>query len=237
LSTAAAEAEVGRVTGGLSPSGEGLLSEQVKEWLLDQIFQGNFKPNERIVESKVARELGVSQAPVREALKGLELLGVVDIQPFSGARVHRQSHQEIFDAYTVRSKLEVFAAQIALERGGDFSTLSSLLGDMYHAAASQDLRKLAQVDTRFHEAIIEASGNVELLRVWRGMQPRLRAYVTLIAKNSDPHWTVALHPPILEALLQGDAQAAEVAMVRHFDLARQRLEIGLAEDPDWSAAE
>jgi DNA-binding GntR family transcriptional regulator len=203
------------------------LSEQVKEWILDQIFTGTMQPNERIIEAQVAKELGVSHAPVREALRGLESLGVVDIRPFSGARVHRQTHQEIIDAYTVRTELERLAIRVAIERGSDLSALPALLGDMYYAAASSDLRWLAEADTRFHEAIVEAAGNVELYRVWKGMQPRLRAYITLVSRGSDPHWTVALHPPILEALMRGDTDAASLALVHHFDQARERLEAGL----------
>lgn len=208
------------------------LSEQVKEWILDQIFSGAMKPNERIIEAQVAKELGVSHAPVREALRGLESLGIVDIRPFSGARVHRQTHQEIIDAYTVRSELESLAVRIAVERQSDLSALPVLLGDMYYAAANNDLRKLAEVDTKFHEAIVEAAGNIELFRVWKGMQPRLRAYITLVARGADPHWTVALHPPILEALMRKDANAAIEALVKHFDQARERLELGLGSEPD-----
>jgi DNA-binding GntR family transcriptional regulator len=203
------------------------LSEQVKEWILDQISHGVLKPHERIVESMVAGELGVSHAPVREALKGLEALGVVDIRPFSGARVHRRTHQEILDAYMVRSELEALAVRVAMSRKGDFSALPTLLGDMYHALAVQDMRELAKVDTKFHEAIIIASGNAELLRVWRGIQPRLRAYITLVSPGSDPHWTVSLHPPILEGIVSGDVDRAETAIADHFRLARERLEEGL----------
>jgi DNA-binding GntR family transcriptional regulator len=203
------------------------LSEQVKEWILDQIFTGAMQPDERIIEAQVAREMGVSHAPVREALRGLESLGVVDIRPFSGARVHRQTHQEIIDAYTVRTELESLAVRIAVERGSDLSALPALLGDMYYAAANSDLRRLAEADTRFHEAIVEASGNIELYRVWNGMQPRLRAYITLVSRGSDPHWTVALHPPILEALMRGDSDGAIHALIHHFDQARERLEAGL----------
>lgn len=221
-----------QLTGETGDNSDKPLSEQVKEWILDQIFLGEMQPNERIIEAQVAKELGVSHAPVREALRGLESLGVVDIRPFSGARVHRQTHQEIIDAYTVRSHLESLAVRIAVERQSDLSALPALLGDMYYAAASHDLRKLAEADTKFHEAIIEASGNTELFRVWKGMQPRLRAYITLVTRGSDPHWTVALHPPILEALMRQDTEAAVEALVRHFDLARERLELGLGSEPE-----
>ena len=66
-----------------------VLADQVKERLLDGILTGRYAPDSRIVETQLARELGTSQAPVREALRGLEALGVVEITPFRGARVRR----------------------------------------------------------------------------------------------------------------------------------------------------
>ena len=66
-----------------------VLADQVKEWLLEAILSGSYPPDSRIVETAVAKELGTSQAPVREALRGLEALGIVEIAPFRGARVRR----------------------------------------------------------------------------------------------------------------------------------------------------
>ncbi len=82
------------------------LADQVKDRLLDGILSGQYPPDTRIVETQVARELGTSQAPVREALRGLEALGVVEITPFRGARVRRPTRREILEAYVVRSTLE-----------------------------------------------------------------------------------------------------------------------------------
>ena len=66
-----------------------VLADQVKERLLESILDGSYPPDARIVETAVAKELGTSQAPVREALRGLEALGIVEITPFRGARVRR----------------------------------------------------------------------------------------------------------------------------------------------------
>ena len=202
----------------------GPLWEQVRSQLLLRIISGEIAPYERIVELQVAREFGVSQAPVREALRSLEALGLVDITPFSGARVHRQTHKELLDAYAVRAELEVLAIRFAFACGADFSSLSKRMGDMYHAAAEGDMVRLATADTAFHEQIIRASDNAELLRLWQSLQPSTRAYITLISPGADPSWTVSLHPPILSTLLAGDVDAAAEAMRAHFQSARARLE-------------
>jgi DNA-binding GntR family transcriptional regulator len=80
------------VAGGLSRS---VLADQVKDRILEGILSGHYPPDSRIVETQIARELGTSQAPVREALRGLEALGVVEIAPFRGARVRRPSRRSV----------------------------------------------------------------------------------------------------------------------------------------------
>ena len=92
----------------------GVLSDAVKERLLEGILDGTYPPGSRIVETRVARELGTSQAPVREALRDLEALGVVEISPFRGARVRRPSLDELLEAYVIRAELEALAARLAV---------------------------------------------------------------------------------------------------------------------------
>ena len=146
--------------------------------------------------------------------------------------MHRQTAKELLDAYVVRAELEVLAIRIAFARGAAFTSLSSRMGDMYHAAAAGDMVRLAAADTAFHEEIIRASDNAELHRLWQGLQPSTRAYITLISPGADPNWTVALHPPILSSLVAGDVDAAALAMREHFRSARTRLERSLAHRSD-----
>ena len=87
------------------PLTRSVLADQVKEWLLEAILSGTYPPDSRIVETAVAKELGTSQAPVREALRGLEALGIVEIAPFRGARVRRLEAAELLEAYVVRSTI------------------------------------------------------------------------------------------------------------------------------------
>src|SRR6188508_2539180 len=96
-----------------------VLADQVKDRILERILTGRFAPDSRIVETQVARELGTSQAPVREALRGLEALGVVEITPFRGARVRRPTRRELLEAYAIRTALESLGARLAVPRLSD----------------------------------------------------------------------------------------------------------------------
>jgi DNA-binding GntR family transcriptional regulator len=93
-----------------------VLSDQVKDRLLQAILDGRYPPGARIVETRVARELGTSQAPVREALRDLEALGVVETAAFRGARVRRPSAAELLEAFAIRAELESLAARLAIPR-------------------------------------------------------------------------------------------------------------------------
>ena len=119
-----------------------VLADQVKERLLEGILAAATRPDARIVETQVARELGTSQAPVREALRGLEALGVVEITPFRGARVRRPTRRELLEAYGVRSALEALGARLAVPRL-DAEAIDELPGtssDMEAAALAGDGR-------------------------------------------------------------------------------------------------
>src|SRR4051812_7785469 len=125
-----------------------VLADQVKERLLEAILDGSYPPDSRIVETAVAKELGTSQAPVREALRGLEALGIVEITPFRGARVRRLDIAELLEAYVVRSAIEVLGARLAVARipADDVAPRSKIAGAMRPAAAPGDGRRLAPAD-------------------------------------------------------------------------------------------
>jgi DNA-binding GntR family transcriptional regulator len=196
-----------------------VLADQVKEWILEGILGGQYPPESRIVETQVARELGTSQAPVREALRGLEALGVVEITPFRGARVRRPSRREILEAYVVRSTLEALAARLAVPRmtDADLDDLSTNLEAMRAAARDDDGHGVAEADARFHARIVELADNGTLEKVWRSLEPFSRTYLTLVVPGADPRWSADLHGPIVEALRRRDPDAVVEALRRHFD--------------------
>jgi len=195
-----------------------VLSEQVKDRLLQAILDGRYQPGARIVETRVARELGTSQAPVREALRDLEALGVVETSPFRGARVRRPSARELLEAYAVRSELETLGARLALPAisDGDLEELAGRLREMRRAARAGDLHAEAAADAAFHGRIIELAGNATLERVWRRLEPFSRTYITLVVPGADRHRIADLHDPVLEALRQRDPDLVAAALRRHF---------------------
>jgi DNA-binding GntR family transcriptional regulator len=195
-----------------------VLADQVKERLLADILDGRHPPGSRIIETKVARELGTSQAPVREALRGLEALGVVEITPFRGSRVRRPSRREIIEAYAVRSALEGLAARLAVPRmtDADLAGLAGHLEAMRSAARDDDGHGVAEADAQFHARIVELADNVTLLKVWRSLEPFSRTYITLVIPGADPQWSADLHAPVLEALERRDTEGVVGALARHF---------------------
>ena len=208
----------------------GVLADQVKDHLLQAILAGRYPPHTRIVETRVARELGTSQAPVREALRGLEALGVVEILPFRGARVRRPDSDELLEAYGVRAALETLGAELAVPRltAADVADLAALCDRMQAAATAGEPHEVAIADAAFHGRLMTLSGNATLERVWQSLEPFSRTYITLVAPGADAHWTAGLHTPILDAIRSGDLGPVVAALQRHFDLAAEHLRAGLA---------
>lgn len=205
------------------PAGAGLLArsvlaDQVRERLLERILSGRYPPDSRIVETQVARELGTSQAPVREALRGLEALGVVEITPFRGARVRRPTTQELLEAYAVRSALETLAARLAVPRltDADLDRLGAAVDAMQSAAREDDAHRVAEADARFHGLIVQLAANGTLEKVWGSLEPFLRTYITLVVPGANARWAADLHTPILAALRARDAEAVVGALETHF---------------------
>ncbi len=205
-----------------------VLAEQVKDRLLQDILAGRYPPDSRIVETRVAREIGTSQAPVREALRGLEALGVVEILPFRGARVRRPSTAELLEAYAVRAELESLGARLGVPQmtDADLAEIEILYDAMQVAAATGDRHEVAIRDAAFHARMLALSGNATLVRVWRSLEPFSRTYITLIAPGADAQWTANLHTAILAGLRARDAAYVEEALRHHFGEASTRLASG-----------
>ncbi len=236
------------VRGGIDLAADSLLvrsvlADQVRDRLLEGILDGSYPPDSRIVETSVAKKLGTSQAPVREALRALATLGVVEITPFRGARVRQLQPDELLEAYVVRSAIETLAARLAVPRmtDADIEELVDLGEKMQEAAKARDGRTVAQHDVSFHGRIVELSGNRTLLRVWRSLEPFSRTYLTLLMPGSDPEWSAGLHPPIVDSLRQRDIAGVISALERHFtevsDVLASRLETGVQGDRAGEADE
>jgi DNA-binding GntR family transcriptional regulator len=195
-----------------------VLREQVKELLLERILSGEYEPGDRLVETRIAQELGTSQAPVREALRDLELLRFVESEPFRGARVREVSAEELAEIYPVRAAVEELAArEAAASLRGRTDALQRALAAMRRAAADGDLHLLVEHDVAFHRLIVEASGNRILLEVWISLRVEARTIITALATGIDHHELAETHAPVLEALAAGDPERAGRAIRRHIE--------------------
>lgn len=202
-----------------------VLSDQVKDRLLQAILDGRYPPGARIVETRVARELGTSQAPVREALRDLEGLGVVETAAFRGARVRRPSADELLEAFAVRSELESLGARLAIQRltEADIAELGGYVTEMQEAAKAGDVHREATADAAFHGRIMELAGNATLSRVWRTLEPFSRTYITIDAPGADRYEIANHHLPVLEALAQRDPELVTAVLHEHFSQAAASL--------------
>jgi DNA-binding GntR family transcriptional regulator len=193
------------------------LREQIKAVILERIVAGDYSPGARLAETRIAQELGVSQAPVREALRDLEQLGCIVHEPFRGCSVRAFSADELLEAFPVRAALEALAARLAAERmtEEELLLLAELLERMRDAARRGDAHDQSQANASFHATVVRAARNATLERQWRMLEPYSRTYLTVSRPGIDLVHLSDRHEPVLEALRRGDAEAAAEAMHEH----------------------
>ena len=193
------------------------LREQIKDVILQRIVAGEYPPGARLVETRIAQELGVSQAPVREALRDLEQVGCIVHEPFRGCSVRAFSAEELLEAFPVRAALEALAARLAAERmtEDELLRLAEMLETMRDAARRGDAHDQSRANASFHATIVRAARNTTLERQWSFLEPYSRTYLTVSQPGLDLRALSERHVPILEALRARDGGAAAEAMHRH----------------------
>ncbi len=205
-----------------SPIRRRVLREEIREQVIDEILSGRLAPGTRIVETQLAKQFGVSQAPVREALRDLALFGFVVCSPFRSTYVRQISTADLLKSYPVRAALESVAAREAASVIDDeiLAQLEEHIAAMRRAAAANDHRAHVDADFAFHHTIIKAAGNDMLEHVWQSMR---LATTTLVTHSmfQMTHRSMAeigeRHVAVLEALRTRDPHRAESAMRRHIE--------------------
>jgi DNA-binding GntR family transcriptional regulator len=195
-----------------------MLRDQIKEVLLARILEGDYAPGQRIVEMQLAHEFGVSQAPVREALRELEALRLIVSEPHRGARVREVTVRELAEIYPVRAALEEEAARAAaVGLGGRVDALEAEYEAMRTAAARDDAHALVTHDVRFHRVIVEGSGNQTLLEVWSSLRVEARTVITLVKDRPGLREVAETHRPIIEAFRTQDPRRCGRALRKHVE--------------------
>lgn len=194
------------------------MAEQIATALRQAIAVGKLRPGTRLLEVQIAREMGTSRAPLREALILLEREGLVVRQPNRGTFVADLTEELVREVASLRGVLEGFAASLAVKRltPADFERLEKILREMSAAARRGEFPRMVEWDYQFHEYIMRASGHRLLYETWVGMDRKIRIY--LAATNlmyRDMKSVVDGHMPILEALRRRDPQRASRVMAEH----------------------
>ena len=186
--------------------------------LYEAILLGRLPPGARIVEAEIARQMGISRGPLREAIRQLEQDGLVEYRPRRGAIVGELTRDRVLDAYSTRVELEGFAARLAAPRlsGADVDRLQALCAAMQRAARNGDASGVLQLDVKFHETVCEISGNRVLLRLWTSLGPH--AWTLFSGAQQRGYDLPALaerHNSVLAALQSGDSRRAEQVAREH----------------------
>ncbi|WP_328459545.1 GntR family transcriptional regulator [Streptomyces sp. NBC_00448] len=196
-----------------------LISDQVYGLLRQSIVDGELGPNDRVVESEIARRLGVSQAPVREAVKQLAREGLLMHVPRRGHFVVEISSQDAEYARQVREPLERLAAQLATERITEeqLQALDELVEQMHGAVKTNDVGRFRDADIEFHTLISQSAGNPFLARMWEVIEPSLRALRAIADPLFEGDWHAMAdeHGRLVGLLRAGDGDQAADAFADH----------------------
>ena len=210
----AAEAEA---QPGPSPSRD-CMRGQIRRALVGRIVDGTYRPGDRLIELKIAREFGTSQGPVREALRELEALRLVETRTYRGTRVRALSGRELREGAEVRGLLEAEAARLAapsLSRPGAVAPLLAEIDALHTAAEVSAFDAYSHHNHAFHRHIVRASGNAVLLRTWDSLLLEVRTRINLARPLPDLRAVAETHRPIAEALARGDGPTAGALLREH----------------------
>jgi DNA-binding GntR family transcriptional regulator len=194
----------------------------------DDILSGKYTTGEKIVEAKLAEELGVSRTPVREALKQLELDGLVENLPNRGVIVKGITDQDIGDIYTIRLAIEAIAARWSVHRmeKAELDQLKEIFELMEFYAAKQDYDKFFELNTIFHETIYHATKSRYLEHLLRDFQLFIKS-TRNASLRVEGRMDIALteHRAILEAFVNRDEEKAVACITKH--IANSRANVNL----------
>lgn len=201
------------------------LGEEAANKIRQAIASGHFKAGQKLVETALARELGLSRSPVREALYLLEQEGLIVRHHRRGAFVRGLSRRETEEIYSLRSVLEGFAVERALKNmtPQDIAHLRQLVAKMYEIAKTGDAVAFGRVDAEFHEYICKVSDHQLLQNVFSTLQTRTTQYMTEADQLGVLENIAGQHETLFQHIVSQDSDEAVRAMQEHILVSAERL--------------
>lgn len=202
------------------------LRDVVFQTLRQAILRGELKPGERLMEIHLAQKLGVSRTPVREAIRKLELEGLVLMIPRKGAVVAEITVSDLEDVLEVRMALEELAVKHACRRirKEQLDELERLAEEFRVSLDGDDVGECAQADMLFHDAIYESTGNARLIQILNNLREQMYRYRMEYLKDRQSHAQLLReHEEILDALKRHDERMALEVISRHVERQKEHI--------------
>ena len=200
------------------------LRDVVFENLRTAILEGNIKAGQRLMEVQLAEQLGVSRTPIREAIRKLELEGLVVMLPRKGAYVANMSFKDLIDVLEIRASLEGLAASLAAERRNDedIIDLEKLAKEFETCVRETNIEGVLKTDIDFHEKIFMMANNKKLYQLITSLWEQVHRFrVTYVSDYDASLSLVEEHNKILQAIKDGDSELAKKYATEHIELAEQ----------------
>lgn len=200
------------------------LRDIVFENLRTAILEGDLKAGQRLMEMQLAEQLGVSRTPIREAIRKLELEGLVVMLPRKGAYVANMSFKDLIDVLEIRASLEGLAASLATERlrKEDIEELERVAKEFEISVRETDIDNVLKKDVEFHEKIFLMANNKKLYQLITSLWEQVHRFRVTYVSNYDASLSlVDEHKRILEAIKSGNCDLAKQYATEHIELAEQ----------------
>lgn len=196
------------------------LRDVVFNTLRQAILRGELKPGERLMEIQLANKLGVSRTPIREAIRKLELEGLVLMIPRKGAEVADITEKSLRDVLEVRRALEELSVQLACEKitQEEIEELEKAAEEFKKILKSDDITEIAEADVRFHDVIYMATDNQKLIQLLNNLREQMYRYRVEYLKNPKVHQKlIKEHEEIIEHIKKREKEAATEIVCKHID--------------------
>ncbi len=203
-----------RSEGGKRLPAKETLRSNIKDHIQQQIAEGVYRPGDRIVETRLAKELNVSQAPVREAILELATMGLLEERPYSGTYVRYLTIAEIEDIFNTRAFVEEYAAKRAAKHvtEAQLAEMEEVLGEMH---SGMDLAGFVHLDMEFHGLVMDAAGSPALKRAWKLLRMAEWTYLCASITEFSMDELITQHRTIYRYIKSHDEAGAGAYMFLH----------------------
>lgn len=193
------------------------ITEELMAYIKEQILAGHLNPGDRIVESRLARELGISQTPVREALRHLQGEGLTTIIPNKGTIVSPLDRKAVYEIYSVRALFEGLAIRTVTKQAvaEEIAELEQLYEAMKRKLHDDSVAYLLKDSFHIHEKIVHLSKHAKIIAMYRSISFQIALLNRMLGTTSSKQKEVDTHRELIDAIKNGDPEAAEKTMRAH----------------------